>query len=822
MSASDTNTGFENAFAEAAYADVKTKAPGLTTYMVGFQILDVNEDETRAAAVFGFKINSTWIYVPVFFINGRIRGMDMMYVKDHDLFEPLQDDWVSYLLSKKPDTLGETEQRDRAELNLRSPDYAYSMRGEGLAKASSVQGRTWVDAISIAETNHGPDVRKEFRSGAFEYRDRYMKQAKSISADAVWTAVSGRKGSMFDVMDFTKRSATLENALSNALDQRPDLKTAAGWFYDLRALKKNAGVVVRPWGGFFRDRLGIDAIMAKMAAAGDKSSGVVRVHRGNLNTFKALMTPEQVSDVIVKGACILDMRKQAEDLVVQVEDPKECLTTPRDTGSYTLISKGGTEHDAYVFTGVRSPAFGRVTNAAVVYYRDGKEGGLYPITKLVARGPAKPGEGIDGELERVTSMKPWHVYVLVFPDGSCSLPIQAKLRETTDYGEFWHIGVGTSLTDGDEYDVCSISDTIYPDNNPRVVTIQANDRQDVSLGDAKSVPDVEYGWEDNIASGDTTSFTYEGKTYKTEKRVKPNDWKLIIRDDATPGAMIVTASGTTVHSGMMVLDLGAAARVRRSDRRLPTFDAQVAFDKALDIDQVNKIQVYVDNGEVVAQDGITGDLVYKGHKEAGVVPLMERYNLSEKSARKILDANPNKGAFYVKGAAKIGDDLSVTWPPDTREVGGSEFGYPTKAMSSEASQVVDSLLPTAGDIASYNILRDEEVTSMIRAAEGGQKDVFDVAMVKGLVKSVDVSEQIDEFLPDLLRGMDRVGRIRFLFYWHLDDFEERYGRQDVVELDDSLKTVFKAMGDLILFLHRRTLENQPELRSMDMTLSNLS
>jgi hypothetical protein len=103
MSAGAGNSNFENAFADAAYADVKTKAPGLVTYMVGFQVLGVNDDETRAAAVFGFKVNNTWIFVPAFFINGRIRSMDMMYICGNDLFVPLRDDWVSHLLSKSPD-----------------------------------------------------------------------------------------------------------------------------------------------------------------------------------------------------------------------------------------------------------------------------------------------------------------------------------------------------------------------------------------------------------------------------------------------------------------------------------------------------------------------------------------------------------------------------------------------------------------------------------------------------------------------------------------------------------------------------------------------
>ena len=67
-----TDSNFERTFADLAYARLRDKAPSLLDYLVGFQLLDKNDDETRAIGVFGFKVGSEWVYAPVFFIYGEL------------------------------------------------------------------------------------------------------------------------------------------------------------------------------------------------------------------------------------------------------------------------------------------------------------------------------------------------------------------------------------------------------------------------------------------------------------------------------------------------------------------------------------------------------------------------------------------------------------------------------------------------------------------------------------------------------------------------------------------------------------------------------
>jgi len=118
----------------------------------------------------------------------------------------------------------------------------------------------------------------------------------------------------------------------------------------------------------------------------------------------------------------------------------------------------------------------------------------------------------------------------------------------------------------------------------------------------------------------------------------------------------------------------------------------------------------------------------------------------------------------------------------------------------------------------YRPLDDSTRQMATEAGQTGQKEVFDTAVLGGLVKKVDLDSAIDRFLGDLIIGLDRVGRILFMFYWHQDKFEERYGQEELRELEDSLKSTFKSVGDVVLFLKKRTVEPASSMQGTDAEL----
>lgn len=96
------------------------------------------------------------------------------------------------------------------------------------------------------------------------------------------------------------------------------------------------------------------------------------------------------------------------------------------------------------------------------------------------------------------------------------------------------------------------------------------------------------------------------------------------------------------------------------------------------------------------------------------------------------------------------------------------------------------------------------------AARTGNKDVFDATVLGSLVKSHSPTEMADRFLPTITSGMDRLGRMMFLIYWHYDEFEERYGDRDLVEFLDTVKNTFNQLGEVVMFTKKRTMSGDPE------------
>ena len=98
---------FEQAMSNLAYAYLKDRAPQLLDYQLGFQLLEKNEDNDRAVGVFGFKVGPQLLYAPVFFLNGELKGHELLYLKESDTFVPLTENWINYILHRKPVVLGE-------------------------------------------------------------------------------------------------------------------------------------------------------------------------------------------------------------------------------------------------------------------------------------------------------------------------------------------------------------------------------------------------------------------------------------------------------------------------------------------------------------------------------------------------------------------------------------------------------------------------------------------------------------------------------------------------------------------------------------------
>ena len=71
-----------------------------------------------------------------------------------------------------------------------------------------------------------------------------------------------------------------------------------------------------------------------------------------------------------------------------------------------------------------------------------------------------------------------------------------------------------------------------------------------------------------------------------------------------------------------------------------------------------------------------------------------------------------------------------------------------------------------------------------------------------------------------MEALDALGRLLMNFYWHGEEFEDRYGKSDMPELEDSLRNAFESLGDITLFLKEKTIESPYD--GGDVTLEETS
>ena len=110
-----------------------------------------------------------------------------------------------------------------------------------------------------------------------------------------------------------------------------------------------------------------------------------------------------------------------------------------------------------------------------------------------------------------------------------------------------------------------------------------------------------------------------------------------------------------------------------------------------------------------------------------------------------------------------------------------------------------------------NRARQEQISLFIENIEQKQRieASLNAALLdqeKTLAKRKNTMGMLSDYMPDLVKAVDRLGRLLFLFYWHNDDFQARYGKQKMYDLEQSLKDVFSSLSDTVVFLKEKTTE----------------
>lgn len=760
------DTQFEQAFSNLAHAYLKDKAPGLLDYEVGFELMERNEDNTKAVGIFGFKVGSQWLYAPVFFINGDLKGHELLYLKDQDQFVPLKENWLNYILRRKPASLGKKTDQNMGRLGFLSPDLqAFSRPPAKFASAEASDKDIMMEGIrafakfACSNPVHDPKFAKTITLKSF------LSKEASHSKGSYRELVKG----IIDIcQQFPKMAEAIDKTYGGGF-----LKDAVAKLSTLTepGVLSDESVRLKP-----QEKQALTIIVRSFSSSSSGSDGIMD-------------TPEADKQKLLTDGVIFKDERTKDDAAIayRVQEPTS-IENPPTTGVYDLLISPFSMLKTVIFLMPHGPS-GRQDFATVVSYdgdknwinshpgnlftRPPKDGGQdSPETRNSGDSYAKFFE----KLSDISSLAKGNVYMAVSENGDASIPFEVLKVEgnsdgTKSYRVMYH---DTASQPKPSYLPKATGAGAYSDfgrNGFRLLgggqRLYVTDKPGIRI---KSI---------------------KGDLYI------PGNFKVVkLSDSCCSGDGSITP-GNLTDLQHAIYQKTASLNVRHTGSEVAVNDRVMNPQDAL-IHLVRDVALREKQARTILEEA----------KQNKVVNYRIQLPIKEDAGDLIKSAAPGDPMDpSMQGATSA---PSFPTPPSGMEstlLGSVQSTYPQQqalpAMSSQSLQsnsaVYDPKLPDPNTMAIG-----------FQAAQSGQKEVFDTSMIGTLIKSVRDDTMVDRHLGDLMGGLDKIGRILFSFYWHKDKFEDRYGKKDIPELEDNLRNSFEQLGDLLLFLKQKTIDSYPD------------
>lgn len=781
-----TETNFERTFSDLAYTTIREKAPTLLNHLVGFQLIEKDENDTHAVGVFGFKLGGDYLFAPVFFLNGELKGTELLYIKSRDSFVPLQENWINYLLNRRPRILGELEEKSQNELGIRQPHFRQFAIPPSIITSVKTSSLKELELDQVLPRMLDPVL----RGGRFKVLDEAydvpsflknagVKTARKLAAqfkeDPKFAEAVLKFYDIKDLLDphmFEKRAKISKDAAdyqdSASFSQCKDCK-------NFSAENNSCAVVegdVAPNGTcrYFA----VKGVENKIEPIQAKPAVFLRDDiRAGLVDF---LTDGQKEAALKYGHVVVDPREEREQAKLFHAKLAESITSPSQDGAYEVIMEDGETKPMLIST--KRDSFKKLNGCREVLLLD-------PETKRAYKAEAQ-GIPVRKEMDWTETDKLFKRLNALsgLSVGDCVIFVGPHIESTCPL----EITQKNSVDGHTEYRVSSAGWMIP--------TVQVSDlAKQLSRNLHPRNPDYE-----------TNPGSYDGEITHVVLTERQNSKALHIGDT------------------LFLPDTYRAMKLSKEDSQEPLRIAR--------IDEVTlKLINLTSNGSMTvlkaSSDGgrsfmleVNGNRTMPLNKSAAVKELVMGCGLSEKSAELVLQqARPSQSpTYFVKKAWGLETGIQpaqfVEPPLGIDQTTGTMQQYPMSQIQP---------LGTVGRSNRYlydPIYGADKAREFATNAAGqGQKEVLDTAVIAGLVDTLDVDNLIDKYIPDLLLALDRVGRILMLFYWHNTKFKERYGQQDLLEMEDNLRNVFKILGDLTLFLKQKTIN--PEMADSEAKLDEV-
>lgn len=744
----------EQDFGNMAYVFFRDRAPQLIPYLLGFETVEMEDDGSKAIGIFGAKVGDQLFYVPVFFINNQIKGMDTLYSVDKDVMVPLTEPWINNLINKQNITIG--DQTNTKIDEFIAPDFNFLREIPTRTGRIPQGGANYKMAESLADITYGWELLTKSTNGRFS-------SDTSLRADMA----RALKTRMAEDEDHEK----LAEEAGPTLLQRY-LSEVAGPDAASKLLKKCASD--KKFGNnllsFYslEDIKNIDYKLKIEKTAASK----VEVMTSTYDYGKPqTVSSEDKRKIVRDGFAINDTRKPEEKAKVYGSDRFICAN-PDLSGMYNVYIQTGANKEMAVL----KPSYGATNHSTE------------PITLVI--------DPVTGAYFTADSGAVLTAGQVVDPD-EINLPSSKRI-----------IGIDEIKPDDK---IVFINDS-YDSSYPLKVNYVERDKDNLSLR-CDLIDESSKYKDDNYTP-----------RYDNDHGISPYSWDNIIVTFKKGPGQIRQVNKTLIvpEDGWKVFKLSDHKESDRAKSIRPATHGEVQMRLASE--GIRNIKVKSDD------KGITYSIwmdeqpsQYEVTYKTAMIDLVKNYEfpvhdaevlLKEASVKWKAERLFHKGAQSVAmpvdpGPPPMGYDEQIGVPvqlPQQTTVSGSTMSPPQEYVGAGYGGNI-------GGEASMQQqpLPDQEAMQLAQqAAATGQHGVFDAATIGALAKNYNPANVVDTFIPEMMKTLDRLGRILFLFYWKNEDFADRYGDQDMTSLEDELVSVYRNLGDLIIKFKQKTIDADGE------------
>lgn len=744
------DSNFELKFSQLVDTRLQEKIPSLYPNRVGFQLIDVNDAQDRGVGVMAFIVDGQWLYAPAFFLKGQLKGLELLYVKTKDLFVPLKDSWVSFIMKGDMKLLGFGVDKDKVKTSkpnlvdlAMSPHEKISNEQDSLIDKATLNDMfTRFEKISTDLTTELPKLGKQ----AFETFVTAMDDDADF-ANAVFNFYSPNDlRKMAEVIDLNPRS--VDKAKAKATNPSQPNQEAASAGADITDI-------------------------VSQAVADSKKTVDTKVEEEPMLVTPTEDIPPLARLLKEKTAALTEIPEDAKPDITKQKDTVEELKVVRSPDSeegkkLTEKEKEILKRDGLFIKDTRKNTTAVFnTEVNTTNYNNPTSSGIYEI--LLSDGSAIP-------------------MLIIFPNKSLRMRSYSDNSSSQSYKHVRHTG--------GEASICLID----PEDTSSYYTVKSNE---VLCKPAGRLPEEIYNKLKNLT-------TFTRKDYLTGE----GSCRLVV--DKKHNAIILDASwgDTKVVSSRKVLPVYGGSSCDGAIK-FTGKDGKIAVMK--NMVYIPKDAVYFKSKrELPWQLGDVNTFIYHMRKSAKLKALKiysdrngyalttdkgQKYNLNKKAA--LIDLVKEQGIQaplakrMLKEAQWKGTPVSKRYflkYADMYELNAGDPGDSSGAVDDSPRELT------------YDNPAVQGLQVATKASNKGIKEVMDTSILASLAGTSHSMELMGTYISDLIRAMDRVGRMLFLFYWHQDEFKDQYGTQELVELEESLRDIFGSMGDLILFLKEKSVD----------------